>query len=261
MTTYTVAIHKGGTGKTAISRELGYHYSSLGKTLLLDLDAQSDLSRSVCTLAENQKTIFELLTGRCDVQDCVVSVSDNLALIPGSIDMINSAEAFSDGPGKFFKIRDILNSSLIKDTFEYCIIDTPADLSVATVNALTASTNLIIPAKSAEFSLNGIINIKRAIDEVKQYSNPSLVVSGILLNFYNPRLNITAAMENPLNEAAKLLNTKIFKARIHQATGIEQAIATKKSIFDVRDALGKPSGATKSFEEFFRELDEDLKNE
>lgn len=118
----------------------------------------------------------------------------------------------------------------IRDEYDYIILDTPPALSVLTINAYTASDELVIPMLCEILSLQGIAQLKQTIFAVQRYYNKELKVAGILLNKYNPRLTLTKDVEDLANVIAMQLDTKIFKSRISASVSIAEAPAHGESV-------------------------------
>lgn len=118
----------------------------------------------------------------------------------------------------------------LRDEYDYIILDTPPALSVLTINAYTASDELVIPMLCEILSLQGIAQLKQTIFAVQRYYNKELKVAGILLNKYNPRLTLTKDVEDLANVIAMQLDTKIFKSRISASVSIAEAPAHGESV-------------------------------
>ena len=132
------------------------------------------------------------------------------------------------GVGREYVLREQISDA--KDDYDYIIVDTPPALSVLTINAYTASDELIIPMMCEILSLQGIAQLKQTIFAVQKYYNKSLFVRGILLNKYNPRLTLTKEVEELSQMIAKQLDTVILKTRISAGVCIAEAPAHGESV-------------------------------
>ncbi len=183
-----VTNQKGGVGKTATCSALCGGLAERGKKVLaVDLDPQGNLTFSLGAEAEDSFTVYDVLKGNCELSDAIQSggVCDT---IPSNI-LLSGLELELTGVGREYVLREQLQG--VSRRYDYIVLDTPPALSVLTINAYTASDELIIPMLCEILSLQGIAQLKQTIFAVKRYYNKSLRVRGILLNMYNPRLTLT----------------------------------------------------------------------
>ena len=209
MKTVSVINQKGGVGKSTTAEMLVSALSLKGfKVLAIDLDAQGNLSYSLAADL-NSPTILEVLTEEISVKDAIKKaradvISSNKALA--------GADAFIADTGKEYRLKEALEK--IAKNYDFCIIDTPPALGILTINALTASDSVIIPAQADIYSLQGIENLEETIKAVKKYCNPNLKIEGILLTRYNPRTILSREVSEMAEKLAEKLETKLFKAKI-----------------------------------------------
>ena len=242
-----VTNQKGGVGKTTTCSSLCGGLSKLGyKVLAVDLDPQGNLSFSLGIDAEDEFTIYDVMKENCEIEDAIVE-GDVCDIIPSNI-LLSGLELEMTGVGREYRLREQLEP--VADDYDFIIIDTPPALSVLTINAYTASDELIIPMLCEILSLQGIAQLKQTIFAVKQYYNKSLCVRGILLNKYNPRLTLTKDVEELAQVIAEQLGTTLFKSRISNGISIAEAPAHGESIITYEP---KSKGA-KEFMAFVEEL-------
>jgi chromosome partitioning protein len=111
------------------------------KVLLIDLDSQSSITQT--SKADTQKpTIYEVLVGKNKINDAIQSVQE-ANIISGSNSLAN-IDAVLNGTGKEYHLKENLAS--IKDNYDFIVIDTPPSLSITSINALTASKYMLVPA-------------------------------------------------------------------------------------------------------------------
>ncbi len=242
-----VTNQKGGVGKTATCSALCGALAERGKKVLaVDLDPQGNLSFSLGAEAEDSFTIYDVLKGNCELSDAIQSggVCDT---IPSNI-LLSGLELELTGVGREYVLREQLQG--VARRYDYIVLDTPPALSVLTINAYTASDELIIPMLCEILSLQGIAQLKQTIFAVKRYYNKSLRVRGILFNKYNPRLTLTKEVEELAQMIAEQLETTIFKTRISASVSIAEAPAHGESIM----TYAPNSKAAKEYREFLDEL-------
>ena len=245
MKTVSVINQKGGVGKSTTAEMLVSALSLKGfKVLAIDLDAQGNLSYSLAADL-NSPTILEVLTEEISVKDAIKKaradvISSNKALA--------GADAFIADTGKEYRLKEALEK--IAKNYDFCIIDTPPALGIFTINALTASDSVIIPAQADIYSLQGIENLEETIKAVKKYCNPNLKIEGILLTRYNPRTILSREVSEMAEKLAEKLETKLFKAKIRDAVAVKEAQISQESLFK----YAPKSNVTKDYEGFINEF-------
>lgn len=238
---------KGGVGKTTTCCGLCGGLAQRGyRVLAIDLDPQGNLSFSLGVEADENFTIYDLFKGNCDITDAIQSggVCD---VIPSNI-LLSGVELELTGVGREYVLREHLAE--VQKQYDYIILDTPPALSVLTINAYTASDELIIPMLCEILSLQGIAQLKQTIFAVQRYYNKALKVRGILLNKYNARLTLTKEVEELAQMIAEQLDTQILNTRISASVSIAEAPAHGESIM----TYSPKSRAAKEFNDLIDEI-------
>lgn len=240
----TIATQKGGTGKTTTAHALGAGLILKGyKVLFIDLDPQLNLS--YITRAElGGPTAYEVLTLKAAAAD---AIQQPQAEDPGLLkklfgkpvkiepDIIPAGQALSGADmelnqtGKEYRLQEAIEP--IRGSYDYIIIDTPPSLGILTVNALTASDSVIIPAQADIFSLQGIGQLYNTVEAVRKYCNPSLTINGILLTRYSLRSVLSRDMTELIADTARQLDTFVYQAVIREGIAVKEAQAQRMDIF------------------------------
>lgn len=224
-----VTNQKGGVGKTTTCSALCGCLTSMGKKVLaIDLDPQGNLSFSLGADSDDSYTIYDVFKGTMGIYD-TIQHTGCCDVVPANI-LLSGCELELTSVGREYILREQLAS--IVDDYDYIIIDTPPALSILTINAYTASNQLIIPMVAEILSLQGIAQLKETIFAVKKYYNKSLEIRGILLNKYNPRLILTKEVEDLANLIAEQLDTDVFEQKISNSVIIAEAPAHAKTIVE-----------------------------
>lgn len=242
----TVINQKGGVGKTTTAAAITAGLTKKGyKTLCIDLDSQSNLSYNL-NANKNDFNIMNVLLNDADISETIINT------IHGDIIAASSALARADAiiteTGKEYKLKEALEP--LQSVYDYIVIDTPPALGIITINALTASNSVIIPAQADIFSLQGIGNLYQTINTVKKYCNNDLKIKGILLTRFNSRANLTKEVEHLLDEMAINLYTKVFKNKIRECIAIKEAQASRDNIFN----YAARSNAATDYNNFIEEM-------
>ncbi len=228
-TIITVANQKGGVGKTTtavnFSAALAHHGS---RVLLLDLDPQATATITFCPLEEITVSLYDVLVGKGLSVDEVVrpTAVENLVLAPAKISL---AKLEASLVGQFdapFRLKDALTS--IRKNYDYIVIDTPPSLSIMTVNALVASTHLLIPIQAAYYALEGTDDLLDTIERVRARPNPELQLLGVLVTMFDKRTNLARDTHQHIQ---KVFGDKVFKTVISRSIRLEESPAYKEAIF------------------------------
>jgi chromosome partitioning protein len=218
---------KGGVGKTATAHNLGAGLQrKKNKVLYIDLDSQTNLTYTM-DADVNGLTIQDVIEDGADINEAIQHTAQG-DIIPGAPGLA-TADSTLTATGKEYRLKEALDG--LKAKYDYIIIDTPAQLGILTVNALTAATNAIIPVQAEIYSLQGIGLLNETIEAVKKYTNPLLYIKGILTTRYNKRAVISRDMQSNLEDLAKKLYTTCYKTPIRECTAIKEAQAMQTDIF------------------------------
>lgn len=238
---------KGGVGKSTTAQAIGQGLKELynKKVLFVDLDAQGNLSYSL-DAPQSNLSVLDILTGKADAKD-VIYHSAQGDILPSNI-QLSGADLLLTEMGKEYKLKESLEP--IQKDYDYIIIDTPPALGILTVNALTASTGVIIPAQADIYSLQGIGQLNNTFEAVKKYCNKGLTLKGIVLTRYNKRTVLSRDVADLIKETAKTLNTKLYKTQIRETIAVKEAQIQKQSIF----TYAPSSNATLDYKNLIKEV-------
>ncbi|MCH9677441.1 MAG: ParA family protein [Candidatus Nanopelagicales bacterium] len=180
---------KGGVGKTTSTVSLGAALAGYGrKVLLVDFDPQGALSVALgMNPNEMPLSIYNLLVHTdCHIGDVVVHTRvPGLDLVPSNIDLSAAEVQLVSEVGREYALQRAL--APVIDDYDIVLIDCQPSLGLLTLNALTASTEVIIPMETEYFALRGVAMLKETIDKVVSRLNPDLRIVGVLPTMYDPR--------------------------------------------------------------------------
>lgn len=249
MRTVAIVSRKGGVGKTTTAEALGRGLAAAGKkVLVLDLDSQLNLSYSLIGKTSSEKTVLDVLKEEADISDAVIPAGKN-------IDAVMAHEKLGNADKMFTDIEDfyILSQALekVRDSYDYCIIDTPAAYGFTTTSAIQSADTCIIVVEPDAYSAQGVISFAKNIEVVrKRLENPDVTISGILLTKYASRSNLAKAYTEELERCAEMLGTKVFASKIRNCVKLREAQSAKKGIFE----YAKGSNASADYGEFVKEF-------
>lgn len=223
--------NKGGVGKSTTADALADGLVLCAhKTLLIDLDPQGSLSTSA---DPSKPTAYEVMAKQIGILDAIQQRKDRADILPASKSLSRLTAELVD-TGKEYRLREVIDPAL--SHYDFIIIDTPPALSVLTVNALTASNSLIIPAQADIFSLQGIGQLMESVDAIKMYTNPNIKLMGVLLTRHNARSILTRDMSDIASQTADKIGTFLYKTVIREAIAVKEAQVARQSIYEYAPA-------------------------
>lgn len=220
-----VANHKGGVGKTTSVCCLGDALAVNGhKVLLIDLDAQQNLSYSLTHNEDPERSVYDALVN--DGELPVVNVRENLDLVPASLEL---ARAEIDMATKIAR-EGILKCALqpLMEKYEYIIMDCPPSLGIVTTNALVAASEVYIPLTAEALPMKGLSMLEDVVKEVKRRVNPDLSIGGVFFTRYNNR-KLNKEVEKSIRER---YGDKVFETKVRENISLAEMPLSGKSIFE-----------------------------
>ena len=223
-----VANQKGGVGKTTTVQNLGAMLARRKKVLLIDLDAQGNLT-DACGFAQEEVSVssYEVLCGTCHLKQAVLTLEKNLTLLPASKNLAVAELALASRMGRENLLKKALNGA----DYDFVLIDCPPGLGLLTINALTAAQGLLIPVQAEYYALAGLDLIQETMSSVIENLNHSLCLVGILLTFYDKRKTLNCDVEKGLRER---WGDTVFKSIIRDNVALAEAPSNGKNIFSYR---------------------------
>ena len=200
-----ISNQKGGVGKTTTAINLSTALAASGeKVLLIDLDPQGNASTGLGIDYENrQNSIYDVLSGNTSIDQSIKNTSiDNLSIIPSTVDLSGIEPELADVSDRAFTLKKILENEDINN-FNYIFLDCPPALSLLTVMAMTAANSIIVPLQCEFFALEGLSQLIKTIDRVKQNLNPALSIDGIVLTMFDGRNKLSSQVANDVRSHLK----------------------------------------------------------
>ncbi|MCG2720049.1 MAG: AAA family ATPase, partial [Nanoarchaeota archaeon] len=180
------------------------------KVLLIDIDPQANATDYLTSL-KAEKTAYNLfLDDETHIQEIIQKTCvKNLDILPSDARLSAAQTMLANSVGMQFKLKRKLGSL---NGYDYVFIDTPPSLALLTLNALTAADKVLVPVQVHYFAIEGVANLIKTIDAVKEDLNAKLELGGVVLMMYDKR--------NKLSSEVKKMVTDTFNIDFHRVLSI-----------------------------------------
>jgi chromosome partitioning protein len=229
MRTIAVANQKGGCGKTTTAVNLAAGLAYLGnQVLLIDLDPQAHATLGVGRDPESMdKTTYDALTNaQIPLSRVIVTTNvKGLNLSPSNILLSGVEFELASQQGREYVLSRQI--SYVNGSYDICVIDCSPSLSLLTLNALVASTGVIIPVQTHYYALEGLRQLLETIQIVKERFNQGLQILGVLLTFVETRTTLSRQVQRQMRE---YFGDLVFDTVIHRTVRLAEAPSAGQSV-------------------------------
>ena len=247
MAVISICAKKGGNGKTTTAINFAIGLSAIKKkVLLIDMDSQCNLSSGIGVYDPNLVSIYSVLMKQCNVEQAIQN-KGKLDVIQSEVDLNDVEIEIGNKPNKLMRLKEAINK--VKDKYDYVIIDTPPSIEFLTQSALIASDEVIIVSQADKFSLDGLYQLDREIQKLKNKYNPELKIDGILITRYVSRTSVKRMIKEEMAKVATRMNTKVYETNIRENVSISESQVLKMSVYK----HNRRSNGSKDYYEFVKE--------
>jgi len=230
----TVANQKGGVGKTTTAINLGTALAAIGeRVLIVDLDPQGNASTGLGIDRRSRRhSTYDVLTGEATLRDAILPTAvPRLHLAPSTLDLSGLELEIGHARDRAFRLRNALaplnTPSPGGTNFAYVLVDCPPSLNLVTVNAMAAANAILVPLQCEFFALEGLSQLLKTVEQVKETLNPALTIHGIVLTMYDARNNLSGQVVADVRE---FMGRKVYDTVIPRNVRVSEAPSYGKPV-------------------------------
>ena len=190
----SISNQKGGVGKSTTAINLSACLGEIGKkVLVIDMDPQGNTTSGLGIDKDDPEiyTVYDMLVDECSVNDCILDTGfDNLSIIASNSNLAGAEIELLEIEDREYTLRNHIEP--IKDEFDYILIDCPPSLSILTINAMCASSGIIVPIQCEYYALEGLTQILNTINLVKERLNSEIKIEGVVFTMFDARNNLSS---------------------------------------------------------------------
>jgi chromosome partitioning protein len=229
----SIANQKGGVGKTTTAINLGTALAAIGEhVLIVDLDPQGNASTGLGIDRKNREhSTYDVLIGEASMRDAILATAvPHLDIAPSTMDLAGLELEVGHSRDRAFRLRTALaplNDGRPDRDYTYVLVDCPPSLNLLTVNAMAAANAILVPLQCEFFALEGLSQLIKTVEQVKETLNPELTIHGIVLTMYDARNNLSGQVVADVRE---FMGAKVYDTVIPRNVRVSEAPSYGKPV-------------------------------
>ncbi len=229
-----IANQKGGVGKTTTAINLGTALAAIGEeVLIIDLDPQGNASTGLGIDRRSRRySTYDVLAGETALRDAIVATAvPRLYIAPSTLDLTGLELEIGQARDRAYRLRNALAplKTRVPDqtNFTYVLVDCPPSLNLLTVNAMAAAHAILVPLQCEFFALEGLSQLLKTVDSVREQLNPDLTIHGIVLTMFDPRNNLAMQV---VADVRQFMGDKVYETIIPRNVRVSEAPSHGKPV-------------------------------
>ena len=227
-----IANQKGGVGKTTTAINLGTALAAIGEdVLIIDLDPQGNASTGLgIDRRSRSHSTYDVLTGEAALRDSIVPTAvPRLHLAPSTLDLSGLELEIGQSRDRAFRLRNALAplNAAGGTRYSYVLVDCPPSLNLLTVNAMAAANAILVPLQCEFFALEGLSQLLKTVEPVREQLNPDLTIHGIVLTMFDARNNLSGQVVADVRE---FMGAKVYDTIIPRNVRVSEAPSYGKPV-------------------------------
>ena len=224
----SIVNQKGGVGKTTTTVNLSAYLARHGeRVLVIDLDQQGNATSGYgFDKSELETSVYDLLVNEVPITDVIRSTQrENIDMCPTNINLAGAEVELVSAMSRETILKRAVDT--ISSNYDFILIDCPPSLGLLTLNALAASTDVIVPIQGEYYALEGLTQLIDTINLVRKHLNPTIGIFGVVITMFDGRTQLTRQVTE---EVRKYFGEKVFKTVIPRNIRLAEAQSYGKTI-------------------------------